>query len=116
VKAVEQASRGSLVGDAALYLGRTYQTLYETTKALAALRKAVTIAPDSIQPRLSYGSMLLDTGDVDEGIRQLRAAREREPGSSEAHSHMAHAFRLSEADDRAIEEAREAIRLDPSNA
>jgi len=103
-------------GDAALYLGRAWQTLYETDKAMAALRKAVELSPDSVEARLSYGSMLIDTGNTDEAVRQLRFALDRAPANSQIHSHMAQALRVTGDYEKAMAEAREAIRLDPSNA
>ena len=111
----ESLTKDPSYGEAAMYLGRAHQTLYETDKGLAALRRAVQLAPDSVECRLSYASVLLDTGNTDEAIRQLRYAQERAPDSSEVHAHMAQAFRITEEYVTAADEAIQAIRLDPNN-
>ena len=49
---------------AALYLGRTYNSLFDQTKAEAAFRKAVAIDPDYMEARVGLAGMLLDTGAV----------------------------------------------------
>ena len=77
---------------AALYLGRTYNLLFDNEKAKAAFRRAIEIDPDYAEARSSYGGMLLDLGDVDGSIRQLNASVVKEPGSSLTNSLLAQAF------------------------
>ncbi len=63
---------------AALYLGlRAYNSLFEQDKAQAALKKAIDIDPDYLEARVSYAGVLLDTGAVDEAIRQLNLVTQR---------------------------------------
>jgi tetratricopeptide (TPR) repeat protein len=101
---------------AALYLGRAYQVLYETDAALAMHKRAIEIDPDYLEARLSYAAMLLDLQDTDEAIRQARQVLSRDPANSLAYSHMAHAYRLADAFDQSAVAARKAIELDKSNA
>lgn len=101
---------------AALYLGRAYQVLYDTDAALAMHKRAIEIDPDYIEARLSYAAMLLDLQNTDEAIRQARQVLSRDPKNSLAYSHLAHAYRLADAFDQSEENARKAIELDKSNA
>jgi tetratricopeptide (TPR) repeat protein len=101
---------------AALYLGRAYQVLYDTEEALAMHRRAIDIDPDYIEARLSYAAMLLDLQNTDEAIRQARQVLRVDPKNSLAYSHLAHAYRLADSFDQSAEHARKAIELDKSNA
>ena len=102
--------------EAALYLGRSYQVLFETEQALKYHELAVKLQPAWSEALISLGSMLLDMGNTTEAIEHLRKAVSVDPGNSLAHSHMAQAYRLTGTFDKAIEESREALRLNPSNA
>jgi tetratricopeptide (TPR) repeat protein len=101
---------------AALYLGRAHQVLYETEQALEWHKRAIEIDPDYLDARLSYAAMLLDLQNTDEAIRQARQVLARDPDNSLAYSHLAHAYRLADAFDQSAENARKAIDLDKSNA
>lgn len=101
---------------AALYLGRTYNALYDSEKAKAAFRRAIDIDPDYAEARSSYGGMLLDLGDLDESIRQLNASVVKEPGSSLTNSLLAQAFIRKGALPEGERFARESIRLNAGHA
>jgi tetratricopeptide (TPR) repeat protein len=101
---------------AALYLGRTYNALFEEAKAQLYFRKAIEIDPDYIEARISYGGMLLDIGDVDEAIRQLNAAVQRDPRHATALYLLAQAFRMKDSYKESIEAAQKAIQINPKNA
>ena len=101
---------------AALYLGRTYQVLYDTEAALEMHKKAIEIDPDYVEARLSYAAMLLDLQNTDEAIRQARQVLALQPDNSLALSHLAHAYRLAEAFDLSEQNARRAIEKDKSNS
>ncbi len=58
---------------AALYLGRAYNALYEDEKSEKYFRRAIEMDPDYTEARASFGGMLLDIGSFDESIRQLNA-------------------------------------------
>jgi tetratricopeptide (TPR) repeat protein len=65
--------------EAYMYLGRVEDALWEDDKATAAFKKAIEIDPDYEEARVSYAAALLDQGGLDEAVRQLNAALERQP-------------------------------------
>jgi tetratricopeptide (TPR) repeat protein/uncharacterized caspase-like protein len=101
---------------AAFYLGLTYNALFEQDKAEQYYRKAIQIDPDYLEARANFAGMLLDTGNVDEAIRQLNFVLERQPNHAVALTIQAQAYRLKELYKQSIESARKAIRLTPKNA
>ncbi|RPI09828.1 MAG: tetratricopeptide repeat protein, partial [Acidobacteriales bacterium] len=100
---------------AALYLGRTYNALFEQQKAQQFFKRAVDIDPDYMEARASYAGMLLDIGDADEAIRQLTTAVQRDPKNAMAQYLLAQAFRMKDQYPQSIEAARAAIQLNPNN-
>lgn len=102
--------------EAALYLGRSYQVMFESEKALKYLELAVKLQPTWVEALVSLGAMLLDMGNTTDSVVHLRKAVNLEPTNSLARSHMAQAFRLTGAYDKAVVEAREALKYNPSNA
>ncbi|MEO7145666.1 MAG: tetratricopeptide repeat protein, partial [Bryobacteraceae bacterium] len=100
---------------AALYLGRTYNSLFDEASAEKYFRRAIEIDPDYIEARVSFAGMLLDTGDVDEAIRQLNVATQRQPNDAMALYLQAQAYRMKQLYPQAIDSARQAIRLTPNN-
>ena len=101
---------------AALYLGRTYNALFEEQKSEASFRKAIEIDPDYMEARVSLAGMLLDTGAVDESIRQLNLVTSREKNNAMALYMQAQAYRMKELYPQAIESARASIKLVPAAA
>lgn len=99
-----------------LYLGRAYSSLFDEEKSQAAFRKAIEIDPDYLEARASLAGSLLDTGAVDEAIRQLNVVTQRDTSNAMAFYLEAEAYRLKEAYPQAIEAARQAIKLTPANA
>src|SRR5579864_6027814 len=67
---------------AALYLGRTYNSLFDEKKSEAGFRRAIEIDPDYLEARVSLAGMLLDTGAVDESIRQLNLVTQRDKSNA----------------------------------
>jgi tetratricopeptide (TPR) repeat protein/uncharacterized caspase-like protein len=100
---------------AALYLGRVYNALFEEEKAEAAFRKAIEIDPDYLEAHASFAGMLLDVGNVDEAIRQLNVVVQRDPKNAMAQYLLAQAYRMKSLYKESIEAARLAIQLNPSN-
>lgn len=100
---------------AALYLGRSYNALFDEQKAEQAFRKAIGIDPDYMEARASFAGMLLDIGNTDEAIRQLTVVAQREPQNSMAQYLLAQAFRVKDQYAPSIEAAGIAIKLNPSN-
>ncbi|MEQ1947150.1 MAG: caspase family protein [Bryobacteraceae bacterium] len=101
---------------AALFLGRAYNSLFEEQKSEAALRKAIDIDPDYMEARVSLAGMLLDTGAVDESIRQLNIVTQRDKNNSMAFYMQAQAYRMKELYGQSIDSARASIKLNPQAA
>ncbi len=101
---------------AALYLGRAYNSLFEEQKSEAAFRKAIAIDPDYMEARTSLAGMLLDIGGVDEAIRQLNIVTQREKTNAPALYMQAQAYRMKELYPQSIDSARAAIKIAPSVA
>lgn len=101
---------------AALYLGRTYDALYDQETADKWYRKAIEIDPDYLEARASYGGMLLGMGNVDEAIRQFNLVTQRDRKHTLAWYLQAQAYRMKEMYRESIESARRAIQIAPQNA
>lgn len=101
---------------AALYLGRAHNALFEQDKAKHYFEKAIQIDPDYSEARSSYGGMLLDIGNVDESIRQFDTVLRRNPKDLQTLYLRAQAFRIKERYDDAIESASAAIKISPAIA
>jgi tetratricopeptide (TPR) repeat protein len=100
---------------AALYLGRCYNSLFDEDNSEKNFRRAIEIDPDYIEARISFAGMLLDKGDVDEAIRQLDTATRREPNNAMGLYLQAQAYRMKQLYPQAIDAARKAIQLTPNN-
>ncbi len=100
---------------AALYLGRAYNALYEEDKAREYFEKAIEIDPDYMEARASFAGMLLDIGDVDEAIRQLNIVVQRRPDDEMALYLQAQAYRMKGMYKESIDSARRSIQLAPNN-
>lgn len=101
---------------AALFLGRTYDALYDQETADQWFRKAIEIDPDYLEARASYGGMLLGMGSVDEAIRQFNLVTQRDKRHPLAWYLQAQAYRMKEMYRESIESARRAIQIAPQNA
>jgi tetratricopeptide (TPR) repeat protein len=101
---------------AALYLARTHNLLFDMDKAKLYFKTAIEIDPDYLEARSTYGGMLLDLGDLDESIRQLNAVVQRDKGNSLAWGLLAQALCRKDSFSESIDAARRAIKLNPSNA
>jgi tetratricopeptide (TPR) repeat protein/uncharacterized caspase-like protein len=105
----------SKYSQAALYLGRSYNALFDEQKAEQAFRMAIAIDPDYLEARASFAGMLLDIGNTDEAIRQLTVVVQRDPQHSMAQYLLAQAFRIKDQYGQSIEAAQAAIQLNPAN-
>lgn len=119
-KAVEHFEKALQIdptySQAALFLGRAYNSLFEEQKSEAAFRKAIEIDPDYLEARVSLAGMLLDTGAVDESIRQLNLVTQRDKRDSMAFYMQAQAYRMKELYTESIDSARASIKLNPQAA
>jgi tetratricopeptide (TPR) repeat protein len=112
----EALSLDSKFSQAALYLARSYNALFEQTKAKEYFQKAIEIDPDYLEARASFGGMLLDIGDLDGAIRQLNAVIQRDHDHAQAYYLLAEAFRRKDSYEESIAAAQHAIQLTPENA
>lgn len=101
---------------AALFLGRTYDALFEQETAETYYKKAIEIDPDYLEARASYGGMLLGMGNVDEAIRQFNVVTQRDKKNQLAFYLQAQAYRMKDMYAESIDSARRAIQLRPTNA
>jgi tetratricopeptide (TPR) repeat protein len=101
---------------AAFYLGLTYNALFDEDKAAEYYQKAIQIDPDYLEAHANYGGMLLDTGNVDEAIRQFNLVLTRQPNHADALTMLAQAYRFKQLYPQSIEAAQKAIQLTPRNA
>jgi tetratricopeptide (TPR) repeat protein len=101
---------------AALYLGRTYNALFDEANAEKYFRKAIEIDPDYLEARASFGGMLLDVGNTDEAIRQFETVIQRKPTDAMALTNLAQAYRMKGLYPQSIESATKAVKLAPSYA
>jgi len=119
-KAVEQFEKAlaldATYSQAAMYLGLTYNALFDQEKAEKSYRRAIEIDPDYLEARANFGGMLLDIGNVDEAIRQFNYVLQRSPEHVVALTLVAQAYRLKELYAESIESARKAIALAPASA
>ena len=101
---------------AAFYLGLTYNALFDEEKAAQYYKKAIDIDPDYLEARADYAGMLLDTGAVDEAIRQINTVLTRNPNHAVALTMLAQADRFKELYPQSIDAARKAVKITPKNA
>lgn len=101
---------------AAFYLGLTYNALFDEDKAAQYYKKAIEIDPDYLEARADYAGMLLDTGSVDEAIRQLNTVLTRDPKHAVALTMLAQADRFKGLYPQSIDAARKAVKISPKNA
>ena len=101
---------------AALYLARAYNALFDEPNAEKYFRRAIEIDPDYLEAHASFGGMLLDRGDTDEAIRQFDTVIQRDPNNVLALTNLAQAYRMKELYADSIESARKAVKLGPELA
>ncbi len=99
-----------------LYLGRTESALYEDDKAIAALKHAVDLDPDYEEARASYAAALLDSGNLDEAVRQLDVVTRREPARGWSWYLLSQAYARKGAYEDGRAAALKAVTLTPKNA
>ncbi len=101
---------------AAFYLGRTYSALFDYDNAGRFYKQAIQLDPDYLEAHANYGGILLDTGDVDEAVRQLNTVLQREPANPVALTLIAQAYRFKALYPQSIDASRKAIEVNPKTA
>jgi tetratricopeptide (TPR) repeat protein len=84
--------------------------------SLEALKTSLDLEPNSVDARVQYAGVLLESGDADEAIRQLLEALRFEPRNDEAHAMMARAYHDKGAWQSVVASADKALALNASNA
>jgi tetratricopeptide (TPR) repeat protein/uncharacterized caspase-like protein len=99
-----------------LFLGRVQNALFQDDAALASMKKAIDLDPDYEEARASYGGALLDSGNLDEAIRQLNTVIRREPERGMAWYILSQAYYHKGDYPDAKTSAEKAVQLIPKNA
>ena len=101
---------------AALYLGRTQHALYQDDDATKSLKRAIEIDPEYLEARLSYAAVLLDTGDLDEAVRQLDSVTKRDTSNGMAWYLESQAYVRKGSYSQAVDSGEQAVKYTPANA
>jgi tetratricopeptide (TPR) repeat protein len=88
---------------------------FDDPDAEPALRTAALMAPDAAFPRWMYGAYLSREGFLDEGLRELQAARELDPEEAGISYELGVALALAGNHDGAVDELFRATELDPED-
>lgn len=90
--------------------------VYADPEAESALRLAAISAPDLPFARVSYGAYLAREGMLEDGVRELEAARGLAPEEAGVRAELAIAYLLAGRRDDGIGELEEALALDSQDA
>jgi tetratricopeptide (TPR) repeat protein len=119
-KAVEEFAKAleldPAYSQAALYLGRAYNALFDEANAEKYFRRAIAIDPDYLDAHSSFGGMLLDIGNTDEAIRQFTTVLNHEPDNAFALTNLSECYRMKGLYPDSIEAAQKAIKRAPQYA
>ena len=99
---------------AALELCRVQEAQDKTEDALKSCSKAVKIDSTDVEARSQWAVLLMDHGDYEEAVRELRTAVAQDAKNPLVYSLLAEALYLADHPDDAEEEADRAIALDNS--
>jgi Flp pilus assembly protein TadD len=88
---------------------------FDDPDAERALRTAALTAPNLALGRLLYGAYLSREGFLEEGLTELRAARELDPDDPQIAYELAVAYALSGRHEEAADTLSDAVRLDPDD-
>lgn len=97
--------------EAALYLGRTYNALFDEPNAEKYFNMAIKIDPDYIEAHSGLGAMLLDNADTDGSIREFDAVLRRKPNDAVTLTNQAQAYRMKGLYKESIESGQKAVAL-----
>ena len=99
----------------ALYLKGQFLGMRELAqKAMEHLRRAIELHPGLANAHVWLGSVLLQLGEIDQGIAELKTAQELEPENPDVHQTLARAFWLFRGMvPEGIAELRRSIALNP---
>ena len=96
-------------------LGKAFYENPDThLQAVEQLRAALQLAPDSVRERINYGLALLRAGQTQAGMAELNRAQKQDATIPHTWFNLAIAYKHSGDWDRAIEQLRGMIRLEPN--
>jgi tetratricopeptide (TPR) repeat protein len=98
------------------FLGLSYEGLGMTSQALAAYQAAVSSGTSDPGPWLDLGTLLVETGHIDEALPNLSKALQLDPQNAQAHRELGKAYLLSNRPDLAQPEVEAAAAREPDNA
>ena len=102
--------------EAALYLGRTYNALYDEPNAEKCFRLAIKLDPDYLEAHAGLGAMLLDLADTDGAVREFNSVLQRKPNDPVTLTNLAQAYRMKGLFPESVESARKAVSFAPEYA
>ena len=102
--------------EAALYLGRTYNALYDEANAEKYFRLAIKLDPDYLEAHSGLGAMLLDLADTDGAVREFNSVLQRKPNDPVTLTNLAQAYRMKGLYPESVESARKAVSFAPEYA
>jgi len=88
---------------------------FDDADAERALRTAALTAPEVSLARLMYGAYLAREGFVDDGVKELQAAREIDPDDAQIAYELGVGLALAGRADQAADAIGDAVRMDPED-
>ncbi len=101
---------------AATYAGRAYRALNDFDTANQYFKQAVQIEPADLDARISYAGGLLDSGDLDEAIRQLNFVTQHDANNGTAAYLLSQAYFRKGAYEQAVKAGEDSVKLIPNKA
>src|ERR1700685_1142574 len=96
-------------------LGKAFYENPTTHKeAVAELRLALALAPNSVREQLNYGLALLRQGDVNGGAAELEKVQKRDPKLPHTWFNLGIAYKKQTETDKALAQFQEMIKLAPN--
>jgi tetratricopeptide (TPR) repeat protein len=83
----------------------------QADKGVPYAKRAVDAAPDSFAVHTTYGRLLVETGKLDDGIKELETARKQAPGSPQTRIALATAYAKAGRKEDAARERQEFLKL-----
>lgn len=112
-------TRSALGGDAISYIKaeNTDESVKEDIFIFASseFEKQLQETPLAVRTYMSYGSLLLSRGNVDEALKMFEKAHELSPRRQDMYFNIAHVHLLKGEADRALEILKEGFYLEPEN-
>jgi tetratricopeptide (TPR) repeat protein len=100
-------------------LGLAYRELNETAESRTAFETAIEwqgTAPVDAQPYLNLGTLLVEQGETEKGIAQLKKAEELAPTNPKAHEQLGSAYEAQDQMAKAEGEMEQAVSLAPETS